>query len=232
MSDLTHLSLFTGIGGIDLAAEWAGFRTVGQCEFADYPTKVLEKHWPDVLRWRDVRDVTRDSIHKAEIGEITLLSGGFLANRTVAQGNALLLTMSAICGANLHESFAKLDQDGCWERMYQGCSQVRMDGFSDEFLETWPAWGTMQAGECFLLSPQEDAISASDVSLLPTPCAVSGLAWSRTRKSDVLPYLKKLFGQSERSIHTVYFLLLSRKSAKEAAQFLEMMMGFPLRWTE
>lgn len=55
MSDrLTHLSLFSGIGGIDMAAEWAGFETVGQCEFADYPTRVLEKHWPDVPRWRDV----------------------------------------------------------------------------------------------------------------------------------------------------------------------------------
>lgn len=74
---LTHFSLFTGIGGIDLAAEWAGFETVGQCEFSDYPTKVLEKHWPDVPRWRDVRDVTAESIRKRGIAEVTVLSGGF-----------------------------------------------------------------------------------------------------------------------------------------------------------
>ena len=35
-------------------AEMAGFKTVGQCEWADYPTKVLEKHWPEVPRWRDI----------------------------------------------------------------------------------------------------------------------------------------------------------------------------------
>ena len=53
----THLSLFSGIGGLDLAAEMAGFETVGQCEWADYPSKILEKHWPEVPRWRDIHDL-------------------------------------------------------------------------------------------------------------------------------------------------------------------------------
>ena len=75
---LTHLSLFSGIGGIDLAAEWVGFESIGQCEFADYPTKVLEKHWPNVPRWRDVRDVTADSSwERTGLASPTLISAGF-----------------------------------------------------------------------------------------------------------------------------------------------------------
>jgi len=69
---MTHLSLFTGIGGIDIAAEMAGFETVGQCEFADYPTQVLEKHWPQVPRWRDIHDVTANDFRYGHIKVLPL----------------------------------------------------------------------------------------------------------------------------------------------------------------
>jgi DNA (cytosine-5)-methyltransferase 1 len=75
---LTHLSLFSGIGGLDLAAEWAGFETVGQCEWADYPIKILEKHWPDVPRWRDIHDLTREDFERRTGRRtVTVVSGGF-----------------------------------------------------------------------------------------------------------------------------------------------------------
>ena len=74
---MTHVSLFSGIGGIDLAAEWAGFTTVLFCEMDPYCQKVLRKHWPDVPIIEDVRCVTKKEIEKRKLPLITMVSGGF-----------------------------------------------------------------------------------------------------------------------------------------------------------
>jgi len=54
---LTHLDLFSGIGGFALACEWAGIKTIGFVEIDKYCQNVLRKHWPAVPIVEDIRDV-------------------------------------------------------------------------------------------------------------------------------------------------------------------------------
>lgn len=74
---MNHLSLFSGIGGIDLAAEWAGFKTIAFCEQDKFCQKVLAKHWPGIPIFNDVRTLTAESIRSVTGEPIHLLSGGF-----------------------------------------------------------------------------------------------------------------------------------------------------------
>jgi len=69
---LTHGSLFTGIGGIDLGLEWAGFETSWQVEIDPFCNRVLEKRWPNVPRFLDVKDVGKHNLQSVD-----LISGGF-----------------------------------------------------------------------------------------------------------------------------------------------------------
>ena len=74
---MTHLSLCSGIGGLDLAAEWAGFETVAQCEIDTYESKVLAKNFPGVPNLHDIRTVTNERLAELGIRTPTVISAGF-----------------------------------------------------------------------------------------------------------------------------------------------------------
>jgi DNA (cytosine-5)-methyltransferase 1 len=69
---LTFGSLFAGIGGIDLGLERAGMQCKWQVEIDDYCQKVLQKHWPEVRKYRDVREVGKHNLEPVD-----LIAGGF-----------------------------------------------------------------------------------------------------------------------------------------------------------
>lgn len=54
---LTHLDLFSGIGGFALAAQAVGMTTIGFSEIEPYACKVLKRHWPDVPNYGDIRNI-------------------------------------------------------------------------------------------------------------------------------------------------------------------------------
>ena len=69
---MNALSLFSGIGGLDIAAEWAGFKTVAFCEKDIFCQKVLAKHWPNVRIFDDVR-----TIDTSELPAVDVVFGGY-----------------------------------------------------------------------------------------------------------------------------------------------------------
>lgn len=66
-SELKVASFFSGIGGFDLAFQQEGCRIAFQCEIDKFCNKVLQKHWPDVKRMSDIKDVTIDDIPHSDI---------------------------------------------------------------------------------------------------------------------------------------------------------------------
>jgi DNA (cytosine-5)-methyltransferase 1 len=70
------LSLFSGIGGIDLGLERAGMKTVGFCEQDLFCKLILTKHWPGVPIFNDVRTVTAELVAQ-HCGRVDVIAGGF-----------------------------------------------------------------------------------------------------------------------------------------------------------
>jgi DNA (cytosine-5)-methyltransferase 1 len=70
---MKHGSLFSGIGGFDLAAEWMGWENVFHCEWNPFGQKVLKYHFPNSISYNDITK-TDFSIHR---GNIDIITGGF-----------------------------------------------------------------------------------------------------------------------------------------------------------
>jgi DNA-cytosine methyltransferase len=70
---MKHASLFSGIGGFDLAAEWMGWENVFHCEINPFGQQVLKHYWPNSISYHDIKE-TDFTVWR---GRIDILTGGW-----------------------------------------------------------------------------------------------------------------------------------------------------------
>lgn len=68
-----HASLFSGIGGFDLAAERAGWANVFNCEIDQFCQKVLKYHFPNAIQYKDIKSTDFTDWR----GKVDIITGGF-----------------------------------------------------------------------------------------------------------------------------------------------------------
>lgn len=81
----THASLFSGIGGAEIAADWMGWQSLFHCEIQEFPRKVLEYWYPNAVSYEDI---TKTDFTPWR-GKIDILTGGFPCQAFSMEGKRL-----------------------------------------------------------------------------------------------------------------------------------------------
>jgi site-specific DNA-cytosine methylase len=74
------ISLFSGIGGFEYAAEQIGWKNILSCEINPFGRKVLEYYWPKAYHHDDIKTLDIETITKKSKWnplESTIVVGGF-----------------------------------------------------------------------------------------------------------------------------------------------------------
>ncbi len=166
---MIHFSLFSGIGGFDLASEWMGWNNYLSCELADFPNKVLKHYWPKAYHHRDIKTLNYDTIQD----ELTRRFGEW---RT----KPIILTGGFPCQPYSHagQRKGKEDERHLWPEMLRLIHEIKPDFIVGENVFGLLNWnGGMVFNEVLI-----DLASAGyDVTPLVIPAAAVNAPHGRDR---------------------------------------------------
>lgn len=100
---MTHGSLFSGIGGFELGAQWCNIETLWSCEIQKFQRKILQSKFPDTKIYVDIKELSEPQY-------VDIISGGFPCQDISVAGKGI-----GIAGS----------RSGLWTEMYRIIRQVK-----------------------------------------------------------------------------------------------------------
>lgn len=172
------LSLFSGVGMIDLAASWAGIETVAFCDIEEYPQKILRRRFPNVPIYSDIRELTAEKLKGDGIPKIDIISGGFPCQDVSAAGKRTGFVDSEgnVTRSGLWGEYSRLicELKPRWivAENVRGLLSISAAGIRGEdselYSETWPKWGIVLDGHAMELPMLERRMNESECLLWHT----------------------------------------------------------------
>ena len=237
----TFGSLFAGIGGMDLGLERAGWECRWQVESDEWCQSILARHWPQVRRYGDVKELTGMSSNP-----LTLWPEDSPANQSRSRGRGRRKPTNGGSGPTSPVFLAFYDPDSrCW-RTYQGSLTQTEDQPLATFSGTWPRSGSMQSGSAYQRPP-----------LVPLTSVIGSSSWPTPTTADAFTDKLKSSQQKEGSVNLSQAVKMwPTPTASDATggpgssgrqggdnlrtavdgslnpTWVEWLQGFPLGWTE
>jgi DNA (cytosine-5)-methyltransferase 1 len=224
---MKHGSLFSGIGGFDLAAEWMGWENVFHCEWNEFGQNILKHYWPNAISYGDITK-TDFTIHR---GTIDIITGGFPCQPYSLAGKRK----------------GKEDERHLWPEMLRAIREIQPSWIVGENVPGIINW----SGGLVFHEVQTD-LEAQGYEVFPVvlpACSTNaphrrdrtwfvahtnGIRWETIRTENDNFKKRNIQNNKRSSVHMGHALLYLMKKEKGymSPEFAEQMMGFPKGWTD
>lgn len=161
---MTHGSLFSGIGGFDLAAAWAGWTNVFNCEIDPFCRRVLKYHFPESEHMKTYEQQTLPFGATAS----TCSPAVSRASRSASRANAGVRPTTATSGPQCSELFGLFDRAGSWARTFSESLIGRREWSSSRCALIWRRQDTRCKRTLYQLRASVLPICDTEHGLLPT----------------------------------------------------------------